>query len=62
MTTKADLHQLVDELADAQLHFAKEALLRILHGEALIPICDVGSPDDVATLYKTVVLKDTEEN
>jgi len=57
MTTKNELYKIIDELNAMQLDNAKDALMNILQGEIVqqVPICDLGSPEDIATLYETVV-------
>jgi len=56
MTTRHELYKLIDELDEAQLDNAKLAIANIMHGVIpKVPICDLGSPEDVATLYEAVV-------
>lgn len=57
MTTRNELHKLIDELNEAQLDNAKMAMVSIIQGNAIpkIPTCDLGSHEDIATLYETVV-------
>lgn len=57
MTTRNELYKIIDELNEIQLDNAKEALTNILQGTIIqrVPICDLGSPEDIATLYETVV-------
>ncbi len=57
MTTKKELYKLIDELNEVQSVHAKEALTNILEGKYShkVPVCDLGSAEDIATLYKSVV-------
>ena len=57
MTTKNELYKIIDELNAMQLDNAKEALTNILQGKIIqqVPVCDLGSDEDIATLYETVV-------
>jgi hypothetical protein len=56
MTTKQELYKIIDELNEAQLDYAKETLTNISQGKLIqkIPVCDLGSPEDIATLYESV--------
>lgn len=57
MTTKHELYKIIDKLNDAQLDYAKEALSNIIQGKIVhsVPVCDLGSPNDIATLYESMV-------
>lgn len=57
MTTKNELYKLIDGFSQLQLDDAKEALLNIQQGKPAqkIPVCDLGCPEDIATLYESVV-------
>lgn len=57
MTTKQELYQIIDKLDETQLDYAKEALTNIIQGKIVqkIPVCDLGSPEDIATLYQSMV-------
>jgi len=57
MTTKNELYKIIDELNALQLDNAKEALTNILQSKIIhqVPVCDLGSDEDIATLYETVV-------
>ncbi|MEG6585320.1 hypothetical protein [Dendrosporobacter sp. 1207_IL3150] len=62
MTTKTELNQLIEKLSDNQLEQAKEALTLILNGKSSLPVCDLGTAEDIATLFNTVVYEDKEKN
>lgn len=57
MTTKKELYKLIDELNQLQLENAKLAITSIILGSSIskVPICDLGTPEDITTLYETVV-------
>lgn len=57
MTTKHELYKIIDELNETQLDYAKETLINIIQGKLVhsVPVCDLGSPEDIATLYESVV-------
>lgn len=57
MTTKNELYKLIDGLNPKQLTAAKEALANIKQGKPIqtIPVCDLGCPEDIATLYESVI-------
>lgn len=56
MTTKAELYELIEQLDECQLAAAQEALTNILAGRPAqgVPVCDLGSAADIATLYETI--------
>lgn len=62
MNIRTELHQLIDQLTDQQLADAKEALNRVIEGRKNIPVCDLGSTEDIASLYKTVTYEDKDKN
>lgn len=57
MTTKNELYKLIDGLNPKQLAVAKEALTNIKQEKPIqtIPVCDLGCPEDIATLYESVI-------
>jgi hypothetical protein len=62
MTTKMELNKLIEQLSDSQMDRAREALTQILESKPNVPVCDLGTPEDIATLFNTVVYKDKEKN
>ena len=60
MTTKNELYKLIDELNEVQLDSAKIMITNIIKGNIIIkvPVCDLGSAEDIATLYEAVVYDD----
>ncbi|GBG56333.1 hypothetical protein SPFL3102_00456 [Sporomusaceae bacterium FL31] len=62
MNIRTELHHLIDQLTDQQLTAAKEALNRVIQGRENIPVCDLGSAEDIASLYKTVTYEDKDKN
>lgn len=63
MTTKKELYKLIDVLNETQLENAKLAITSIIQGNSIsqVPICDLGSPEDIATLYETVVYNEKDK-
>lgn len=57
MTTRNELYKLIDELTEMQLDKAKLAIISMMQGNKIteVPICDLGSHEDIATLYEAVV-------
>lgn len=53
---KKELHQLIDKMNEEQMLMAKEVMSAIIDGSygKCIPVCDLGSPEDIATLYEAV--------
>ncbi len=62
MATKAELHKMIDRLTEEQLHDAKAALARVLQGHSAVPVCDLGTAEDIVSLYKTVAYDNDDEN
>lgn len=56
MTTKDELYTIIAGFNEMQLEAGKKALTNILAGkiEPEIPVCDLGSSQDVVTLYEAV--------
>jgi|GEM_PF-1230915 len=56
MTTKQELYKILDNLNELQLDYAKKALTNIMQGKIVqkVPVCDLGSPQDIATLCESV--------
>ncbi|WP_378952019.1 hypothetical protein [Pelosinus sp. sgz500959] len=63
MTIKNELYKLIDELTETQLDDAKEALTNVIQGKIIpkVPVCDLGSPEDIATLYESVVYDENKK-
>lgn len=63
MTTKNELYKLIDKLTETQLVHAKEALTNVIQGKIThkVPICDLGFPEDIATLYESVVYDENKK-
>lgn len=57
MTTKQELYKIIDKLDETQLNYAKESLTNIMQGQipSKVPVCDLGSPEDIASLYQSMV-------
>lgn len=63
MTKKNELYKLIDELNESQFDEAKDALTNILQGKpaSKVPVCDLGSCEDIATLFETVIYDDKDK-
>lgn len=63
MTTKKELYKLIDELNETQLDNVKETLTNIIQGKPVpkVPVCDLGSCEDIATLFETVIYDDKDK-
>jgi hypothetical protein len=59
MTTKEELHKMIDTLDEKQLDHAKDVLRKVLQGKSVqaVPVCDLGSMEDVASLYEGIVFE-----
>ena len=62
MTKRAELHKIIDQLPDSRLNAAEEALNRVLLGQENIPVCDLGTPEDVVSLYQAVTYEDEDKH
>lgn len=62
MNIRTELHHLIDQLTEQQLAAAKDALNRVIQGRESIPVCDLGSAEDIASLYKTVTYDEKDKN
>jgi len=63
MTTRNELYKLIDGLTEIQFDNAKLAITNIMQGKCItqVPICDLGSPEDIATLYEAVVYDEKDK-